>query len=133
MKEGDDMKYPLVSQRITEALFEKEMRAQDLANASGVSKASISQYVNGTNCPSSITAKKLGTILGVSPMWLMGLNFTKEGAPLTPKLADFTPDLEYEAKFGKFIIEARKLEPLKLEEMTRLMEYFNSMNGGDDK
>lgn len=76
------MKYPLVSQRITEILNERNMRAQDLANASGVNKASISQYVNGTNCPSSLTAKKLGQTLGVSPMWLMGMDFTKDGVPL---------------------------------------------------
>lgn len=134
MKEGDCMKYPRVSQRITEALLEKDMRAQDLANASGVGKASISQYVNGTNCPSSLTAKKLGAVLGVSPMWLMGLDFEKDGKPKTQKLSDFTPDLEYEAKFGKFVIEARKVDPLTLDELMRLMEILTkNKNGGDDK
>ena len=49
-------------------------RAQDLANASGVSKQSVSQYLNATYVPSSKAALKLSAVLGVSPVWLMGFD-----------------------------------------------------------
>lgn len=66
------MKYEITALRLREALSKKNMRPQDLANASGVSKASISQYLNGTHSPSNISSGKMASVLGVSAPWLMG-------------------------------------------------------------
>lgn len=54
------------------------MRAQDLVERSGVSKASISQYLSGTHTPSNISAGKMGVALGVNPLWLMGFDVEKK-------------------------------------------------------
>lgn len=51
---------------------------QELSNKTGVAKASISQYVNGKNVPSNITAKKLSAPFGINPAWLMGFDVPKE-------------------------------------------------------
>lgn len=45
---------------------------QDLADFSGINKASISQYVNGSYVPSLYSAKQMARYLGVSPEYLMG-------------------------------------------------------------
>lgn len=68
------MKYPLTSERIKQAMNQKGIIAQELADRSGVSKSSISQYVNGSHAPSNISAGLLGKVLGVDPAWLMGFS-----------------------------------------------------------
>lgn len=47
---------------------------QKLAEYSNVNKASISQYVNGKNIPSNLTAKKIGALYGINPAWIMGFD-----------------------------------------------------------
>lgn len=86
------MKYKITSKRLSESLYRVNMKPQELANASGVSKSSISQYINGSHKPSELTAKRLAKILGVSPLWLMGYN-------ILDKSLDFSQDSEYISKF----------------------------------
>ena len=86
------MKYKITSQRLSESLYRVNMKPQELANASGVSKSSISQYINGSHKPSELTAKRLAKILGVNPLWLMGYN-------ILDKSLDFSKDSEYISKF----------------------------------
>ena len=50
---------------------------QELANKTNVAKASISQYANGKNVPSNVTAMKLCAPFGVNPAWLMGFDVPK--------------------------------------------------------
>lgn len=46
----------------------------EFSRRTGVGKSSISQYVNGTNSPGSITASKIGNAFGLDPMWVMGFD-----------------------------------------------------------
>ncbi len=62
----------VTAQRIRSALNNKGWNAQRLSDETGISKSSISQYVNGYSAPSNINAGKIGNALGVSPAWLMG-------------------------------------------------------------
>lgn len=66
------MKNEITAKRLIYALERINMKAQELAIKSGVNKASISQYVNGTHSPSNISAGKMAKVLGVNPVWLMG-------------------------------------------------------------
>ncbi len=68
------MKNELTAKRLQFALSNASMQQQELAEKSGVSKASISQYVNGSHIPSKISSAKIGEILNVEPMWLMGFD-----------------------------------------------------------
>lgn len=68
----------ITAQRLKEALSAADMKPSELSERSGVSKASISQYVNGTVCPSNISASKMAQVLGVSPLWLMDLSDDRE-------------------------------------------------------
>ena len=71
------MKNMETARRIREALNDCNMKPQDLADASKVSKASVSQYVNGSHAPSNISAGKMAKVLGVNPLWLMGFDAPK--------------------------------------------------------
>lgn len=68
------MKNELTAKRIQLALSNANMKPQELADKSGVGKASISQYVNGSHAPGNISAEKMGKILNVNPLWLMGFD-----------------------------------------------------------
>lgn len=66
------MKFEVTAKRIRQALSRADMSAKDLSERTGVQEASISQYVNGYHKPSNISAGKIGKVLGVDPLWLMG-------------------------------------------------------------
>ena len=57
---------------------------QELAKRTGVGKASISQYVNGKNTPSNLTALALCTPFNVNPAWLMGFDVPMKCEDMAP-------------------------------------------------
>lgn len=59
--------------RLRQALAEKGMKPAELAAATGISKASISQYTNGVYMPKSQAVCLIAKTLGVSEAWLLGL------------------------------------------------------------
>lgn len=72
------MKYPITAKRLREALNDNNMKAQELADKTGINKASISQYINGSHAPSNLSAGKMAEVLNVSPLWLMGFEVIRE-------------------------------------------------------
>lgn len=68
------MKNELTAKRLKKALDDAGLKPQELADMSGVSKASISQYINGSHAPSNISSGKMGKVLNVNPLWLMGFD-----------------------------------------------------------
>ena len=66
------MKYELTATRLKKAMDKKGLNQQALANLSGVTKSSISHYVNGKNVPDNFQAYKLAKALDCEPAWLMG-------------------------------------------------------------
>lgn len=72
------MKHEITARRITEMLSETGLKPVELAERTGINKASISQYVNGTHAPSNVSAGKMAPVLGgVNPVWLMGFDVPK--------------------------------------------------------
>ena len=85
------MKNKTTAQRLAQVLDEKRMLPSELATKSGVSKASISQYINGSHAPSNISSAKMGNVLGVNPLWLMGFDVPKVVEKYDPlKGADYS-------------------------------------------
>lgn len=72
------MNYPKVAQRITDLLARYDMTARELSYKTGVSEASISQYVNGNHKPSPQNAAKIAAIYGVNQLWVMGYDVSKD-------------------------------------------------------
>ena len=62
------------ARRLREALSSAGLSQQELAEKSGVSKVSISQYINGTHVPGNKKAGQIASVLGCNPLWLMGFD-----------------------------------------------------------
>ena len=70
--------------RLIEAMTLRGMRASELAKRTGLSKARISQYVNGKFVPKSDAILTIAEVLGVSELWLMGRTDSMEPALSSP-------------------------------------------------
>ena len=75
--------------RLTEAMQARGIRASELARRTGLSKARISQYVNGKFVPKSDAILQIAEALGVSELWLLGK--TDDPSP-TPSVSLPCPD-----------------------------------------
>lgn len=121
------MKYEETAKRIREAMNDKRITAAELSRRSGVGKASLSQYINGSHCPNNDSAYKLSQILNVDPIWLMGFDVSKH------QIKEKAPD-------GYFLNKGTETAQAITEELSKLDErkavlvlaYLKALNGGDD-
>ena len=114
------MKHKETARRLSEALADRNMLPSELASKSGVSKASISQYVNGSHIPSNLSSTKMAEVLKVNPLWLMGFDMPKTGYSYDNKgddsvseLLDVALGLDDEAmqqliKYAKYLSQEEK-------------------------
>lgn len=75
------MKYEKVARRFSDILTRNNMTAKELAEQSGVSESSISQYINGNHKPSNISSGKVARVFGINPLWLMGYDVSIDQKP----------------------------------------------------
>lgn len=120
------MRYEITSKRIKKALSDNNITAQELANKTGINKASISQYVNGTNRPSNVNAHKMSSVLNVSELYLMGFDVpeeepTKEEA-LTPLMAEYIAMLTRNVQLQKFVDKFKQLSDTDQAVVLNLMD-----------
>lgn len=115
------MKNELTAKRIQLALSNSNMKPQELADRSCIGKASISQYVNGSHAPGNISAKKMGKVLNVNPLWLMGFDVPMEQNNIdslkesSPKIMQYYEMLN---DIGKHVATER------LKELTEVPRYI---------
>ena len=126
----DTMKYPEIAKRFRYIMNLRNKKAVDLAEDSGVSAATISHYVNGSRCPSTDIALKLGKILNCNPIWLMDLdekmtisvfNIDKTG------IEEEYRKLREENKYHKYYDIINSLNSLPEESQNKLINYFKAM------
>lgn len=98
------MKCPETARRMKYILDIRGISPAELATMSGVSKSSISQYVNGSHAPSNISAGKMAPFLRVNPLWLMGFD-----APM-----ELGENLETGKLLGEFMADKTVLEILSI-------------------
>lgn len=65
---------------------------QQFADVTGLNKASVSQYVNGRNTPSNVTASKIGKAFNVSPAWVNGFDVPMHDVKEPPAKNIIMPD-----------------------------------------
>ncbi len=118
----------VAAKRLEDILEIKGMRPVDLSIRSGVSKASISQYIHGTSTPGNISAQKMADVLNVSPMWLMGFDVPMNKTEAKPVLVlnednALDPHRSAREKIAKWLVEALP------EEEYKKMEYVTENFG----
>lgn len=79
MKDYKERSRDRIIELIEEFCPDTNRKQQAFADMCGVSKFSISQYVNGTNAPGNITAAKIASKCNVDPLWVMGFDVPKHG------------------------------------------------------
>lgn len=62
------------SNRLKSAMDERNINQTDLSGLTGISKASISQYLSGKNEPSKKNVAKITEALKVTEAWLLGID-----------------------------------------------------------
>ena len=113
------MKNEVTAKRLRLALDNSGMKSQELAEKAQVSKSSISQYVNGSHAPSNISAGKMGKVLGVEPLWLMGFDVSMKSENSSPELA------------SDIFAEMYNLDLIKDVQFRRFMNYYINMSQAD--
>lgn len=86
-----------IKDRLKIALDLAGRRPVDLANATGISKSSISQYLSGYARPNDVNIYKMAKYLGVTEAWLMGFAAPMENAEKDQKNGVKIPVLGYVA------------------------------------
>ena len=89
------------SERLRASMNTANMKAVELHERTGISKASISEYLSGNYEPKQRNIFKIAQALNVSPSYLMGVNDdprppVQSPAPASGDLPDLTPKDERE-------------------------------------
>ena len=79
--------------RLAQAMQTRNISAAELSKKSGLSKAQISQYVNGIYQAKQVALYKLATTLNVSEAWLMGHDVPMQRQTDEDQLHDLLADL----------------------------------------
>lgn len=114
--------------RLQEALKLRDMRAVDLSEKSGISKAQISCYLSGKYNPKAAPLYKMGVALDVSELWLSGYDVPMDRPEEQKRidnmaiLADsVTERIEKETEFRELIEKINSLNPEEI-------KLLNSLN-----
>lgn len=99
--------------RLIEAMRARGMRASELSKRTGLSKARISQYVNGKFVPKSDAVLALAEALRVSELWLLGKTAEMESA-VPPRRADDGSDHHASEPHREVIPCPDNVSPLRL-------------------
>ena len=101
--------------RLEKALTEKIMKPIELAEKTGISQSTISQYRSGYSKPKDKRLVKIAEALQVNPAWLMGLDVPEE--PQSPDVKNSRHQTGYylddeTAQAAQEIFENRELRAL---------------------
>ena len=95
--------------RLNKAMALRNMKAIDLSEKTGISKARISQYVNGIYTPKSKSTYIIAQALNVSETWLMGIDVPME--PQKAEIENAPSDTTKSALIKEIIEKLSKLSP----------------------
>lgn len=66
-----------------------DRKQQAFADMCHIGKASVSQYVSGSNAPGNVTAAKIGKACGVEPLWVMGFDVPRNNISDSERFGTF--------------------------------------------
>jgi len=121
----------IISERIQEALYAKDMKQSDLVEKTGISKSSISTYISGAFEPKQKNLYKIAKALNVDPSWLIGndvpMDMVDNGLLSNYELASFAVKIRND-------LEAQQLLKIYYNELTkenrkRLIEIAKGLSG----
>lgn len=96
MQTKNDLKR-LSQERIKE-LAKRFESQQEFADFCGISKFSISQYVNGSNSPGNVNAARIARAFDINPLWIMGFDVPEQTEEQQARYERIKNAAEYLAK-----------------------------------
>jgi len=82
---------------------------QNFADACGVRKNSVSQWVNGITAPGNVSAVKISRVFGVDPLWIMGEDVPKYKSTVNQTIVMSEHEKEMLLKYRGLLPQYRKL------------------------
>lgn len=101
------MKHETTAKRLKLAIENAGLKPYQLADKSGVSQPSISQYLKGSHKPSNISSGKMAEVLNVSPVWLMGFDVPMRDSSATTDHIKNILSMDAETRDKLFISKAQ--------------------------
>ena len=95
---------------------------QEFAKRTGLTKGSVSQYVNGKNTPSNLTAQKIAKAFRKAPEWVMG--FSVDAKPVDPKVERIVTKLDDQDLYEKI----NNLSPKDKEMIRNIIDHVLEKN-----
>ena len=82
---------------------------QNFADMAGVSKNSVSQWVNAVSAPGNYSATKISRVFGVDPLWIVGEDVPKYKSSVNQTIAMTEHEKEMLLKYRGLLPQYRKL------------------------
>lgn len=101
------------AQRLRDAMQSAGLKAVDLHERTGISKASISEYLSGNYEPKQKNVYRLAEALHVAPSYLMGLSEPASSAPPAPQKSSSLSERDRTANGGPAHASAREVHQLE--------------------
>lgn len=117
--------------RIEEALKIRNMRQIELAEKSGVSKASINHWIKQRYQPKQTPLYKMAAVLDVSEMWLAGYDVPMDRTPAQKKadeLARLIHQLRSNERIKNISLSLVKLNPDQLSIIENMVNELLKLN-----
>ncbi len=125
-KKRDQELYEETSKRLRALLSERNMKAIELSEKSGVNRSNISQYVNGVHAPNTSTAYKMAQVLKCNPAYLMGFD-------VNPNSSIEATEYSFEAPKGTVKLSSHDYSVEDLKGMSLLIETQEEDTGRDKR
>ena len=102
---------------------------QIFADRTGLNKASVSQYINGKNTPSTKTAEKIAAAFHCDPEWVMGFSSRSELEGYYPSDTLEAAQKLFEARDMRILFDAaRDSRPEDLQMAADLLKRLKATN-----
>ena len=115
--------------RLHEAMLISGKKQIDIANATGISRGTISKYLSGKFEPKSDHIAKIAKCLNCSEMWLWGYKAPRERSEKQRKndhISNVINRIRSDTEFAEMIIALDDLDEDKLASIKQLITVFNA-------
>ena len=106
--------------RLKQAMRLRNIKATDLSAKTGISKSSLSEYINGKYEAKQDGVYLLSKALDVNEAWLMGFNVTITRTPDEARINNL------KAYTASALIDADGLDAKDIEEINRYIEFIKN-------
>lgn len=119
-----------VSQRLKELMESTGDKQIDMARKTGISKGTLTKYVNGKMGMKQSRIEKIAEIYGVDPVWLLGFDVPKKKKAyyVIEQKSQKTFVKEQTIRYGKMLA---KFDKLNDSDKQIIEDMIDRLNGGD--